>query len=67
MPMGHGGVVVIHRLPASGFFLVQTPGPMGKVGSCLLMVGSLQYRILTNCMYWFPLPIKLHVVLQIQC
>ena len=33
----------------------------GKVGSFLAIVGSLQYRTLTNCMYWFPLPIKLPV------
>ena len=30
----------------------------GKVGSCLPMVGSLQYKTLTNCMYWFDLPQK---------
>ena len=28
-------------------------------GSCLPLVGSLQYRPLTNCMYWFPLPFQL--------
>ena len=26
----------------------------GKAGSCLPLVGSLQYRSLMNCMYWFP-------------
>ena len=30
----------------------------GKVGSCLPVVGSLQCRTLTNCVYWFPLPTK---------
>ena len=35
----------------------------GKVGSCLPMVGSLQYRILTGCMYWFPLLLKLPFVI----
>ena len=35
----------------------------GKVGGCLLMVGSLQYRTLANCMYWFPLPTKLPVMI----
>ena len=35
------------------------PSSYGKVGSCLLMVRSLPYRTLTNCMYWYPLPIKL--------
>ena len=29
--------------------------PWGKVGSCLLMVSSLQYRTFTNCMYWCKL------------
>ena len=28
----------------------------GKVGSCLPLVSSLQYRTLVNYMYWFPLP-----------
>ena len=35
----------------------------GKAGSCLPLVGSLQYRTLTNCMYWFPLPFQLPVVI----
>ena len=30
------------------------PNPCGTVGSHLLMVGSLPYRTLTNCMHWFP-------------
>ena len=30
----------------------------GKAWSCLLLVGSLQYRTLTNCMYWFSLPFQ---------
>ena len=34
----------------------------GKVGSCLLMVGSLQYRNLSYCMYRFPLPTKLPIM-----
>ena len=29
-----------------------------RVDSCLLMVSSLLYRTLTNCVYWFPLPIN---------
>ena len=33
----------------------------GKDGSFLPMVGSLHYRTLMNCMYWFPVPIKLPV------
>ena len=29
---------------------------------------SLQYTTLTNCMYWFPLPTKLPVVIwPVQC
>ena len=35
----------------------------GKAGSCLPLVGSLQYRSLTNCMYWFPLPFQVPVVI----
>ena len=35
----------------------------GKAGSCLPLVGSLQYRTLTNCMYWFPLPFQLPAVI----
>ena len=40
----------------------------GKVGSCFPMVGSLEYRTLTNGMYWFPLPIKLPIIIgPTQC
>ena len=42
---------------------VQTQTLCGKIGSCLPMVGSLQCRTLINCLYWFPLPTKLHVVI----
>ena len=35
----------------------------GKAGSCLPLVGSLQYRTLANSMYWFPLPFQLPVVI----
>ena len=35
----------------------------GKAGSCLPLVGSLQYRTLANCMYWFPLPFQLPVMI----
>ena len=34
----------------------------GKAGSCLPLVGSLQYRTLMSCMYWFPLPFQLPIV-----
>ena len=40
----------------------------GKAGSCLLLVRSLQYRTLTNCMYWFPLPFQLPIMISpVQC
>ena len=40
----------------------------GKAGSCLPLVGSLQYRTLANLMYWFPLPFQLPVVIwPVQC
>ena len=35
----------------------------GKVGSYFPMVCNLQYRTLTNCMYWFPLPTKLPMMI----
>ena len=35
----------------------------GKAGSCLPLVGSLQYTTLANSMYWFPLPFQLPVVI----
>ena len=35
----------------------------GKAGSCLPLVGSLQYRTLVNYMFWFPLPFQLPVVI----
>ena len=34
-----------------------------KAGSCLPLVGSLQYRTLANYMYWFPLPFQLPIVI----
>ena len=40
----------------------------GKAGSCLPLVGSLQYTTLANYMYWFPLPFQLPVVIwPVQC
>ena len=40
----------------------------GKAGSCLPLVGSLQYRTVANYMYWFPLPFQLPVVIwPVQC
>ena len=35
----------------------------GKAGSCLPLVGSLQYTTLANSMHWFPLPFQLPVVI----
>ena len=52
---GHGGRVVTLSPPTSEAG-VQFPASSGKAGSCLPLVSSLQYRTLTNCMYWFPLP-----------
>ena len=61
---GLGGAVVTH-LPPTSKVSGSNPGSyVGKVGSCLPVVDSLQYRTLTNCMYWFPLPTKLPVVIQ---
>ena len=46
-----------------GHSLVPGTASSGKAGSCLLLVISLQYRALTNCMYWFPLPFQLPIVI----
>ena len=35
----------------------------GKGGNFSPIVGSLQYKTLTNCMYWFPLPLKLRIMI----
>ena len=61
---GHGDRVVTLSPPTSEAG-VSVPGTAssGKAGSCLPLVGSLQYRTLTNCMYWFPLPFQLPVVI----
>ena len=39
------------------------PTSSGKAGSCLPLVGSLQYRTLTCYKNWFPLPYQLPVVI----
>ena len=54
---GHGGRVATLWSPTSEA-RVRFPGrpQVGKAGSCLLLVSSVQYRTLTNCMYWFSLP-----------
>ena len=65
----HGGRVVTLSPPTSEAG-GSTPGTAssGKAGSCLPSVGSLQYRTLANCMYWFPLPFQLPVVIwPVQC
>ena len=43
--------------------LIPVMAVSGKAGSCLPLVGSLQYRTLANCMYWFPLPFQLPIVI----
>ena len=62
---GHGGRVVTLWPPTSEAGSRSVPGmaSSGKAGSCLPLVGSLQYRTLMNCMYWFPLPFQLPVVI----
>ena len=63
-PRGHGGRVVTLLPPTSeARGSVPSTASSGKAGSCLLLVGSLQYRTLTNCLYWFPLPLQLPVVI----
>ena len=61
---GHGGRVVTLSPPTSEAG-VSVPGmaSSGKAGSCLPLVGSLQYRTLMNCIYWFPLPFQVPVMI----
>ena len=64
---GHGGRVVTLSPPTSEAGVRSPSRPyVGKPGSCLPLVGSLQYRTLANSMYWFPLPFQLPVVLKPQ-
>ena len=61
---GHGGRVVTlspHTSEVGG--LIPMTALSGKAGSCLPLVGSLQYTTLANSMYWFPLPFQLPVVI----
>ena len=58
----------IGRLPSHSSHLcgrssIPVMAVSGKAGSCLPLVGSLQYRTLANYMYWFPLPFQLPVVI----
>ena len=50
---GHGGRVVTLSRPTSEAGVRFPAQP--QVGK--LVVDSLQYRTLMNCMYWFPLPL----------
>ena len=60
---GHGGrVVTLAFTPLRPGFDPFTASS-GKAGSCLPLADSLQYRSLTNSMYWFPLPFQLSVVI----
>ena len=62
---GHGGRVVTLDLASHlcGRGSIPVMAVSGKAGSCLPLVGSLQYRTLANYMYWFPLPFQLPVVI----
>ena len=66
---GHGGrVVTLSPLTSEAGHSVPGTASSGKAGSCLPLVGSLQYRTLMNSMYWFPLPFQLPVVISpVQC
>ena len=59
---GHGGAVITLWPPTSEVG-TSNPEPYGEDGGFLPVVGSLQYSTLTNCMYWFPLLIKLPCVI----
>ena len=61
---GHGGRVVTLSPPTSEVGgSIPATALSGKAGSCLPLVGSLQYTNLANSMYWFPLPFQLPVVI----
>ena len=61
---GHGGRVVTLSPPTSeARGSIAITASSGKAGSCLPLVGSLQYTTPTNSMYWFPLPFQLPVVI----
>ena len=60
---GQGGRVVTLSPPTSEAGVRSRHALSGKAGSCLSLVGSLQYRTLMNCMYWFPLPFQLPVMI----
>ena len=61
---GHGGRVVTLSPPTSEAEVRFLARPqVGKLVVCLPLIGSLQYRTLMNCMYWFPLPFQLPVVI----
>ena len=60
----HGGRVVTLSPPTSEVGgSIPVTALSGKAGSCLPLVGSLQYTTLANSMYWFPLPFQLPVVI----
>ena len=59
----HVGAMVTHSPPTSEVEGSNLRTLCGIVSSCLLHVGSLQYRNLTNCKYCFLLPTKLPVVI----
>ena len=61
---GHGGRVVTLSPPTSEVGgSIPVTALSGKAGSCLPLVGSLQYTTLAISMYWFPLPFQLLVVI----
>ena len=61
---GHSGRVVTLSPPTSeAGGSIPVKALCGKAGSCLPLVGSLQYTTLANSMYWFPLPFQLPVVI----
>ena len=60
---GHGGRVVTLASHLCDRGSIPVMAVSGKAGSCLPLVGSLQYTTLANSVYWFPLPFQLPVVI----
>ena len=65
---GHGGAVVAHMSPTSEVD-GSNPGPyVGKMVVSYRRSAVYGTKTLTNCMYWFPLPLILPVMIRpIQC
>ena len=59
----HGGIAIA-QLPPTSEVGGSNPGPyVGTLAVAYQWSAVLQYRTLTNCIYWFPLPTKLPIAI----